>query len=238
MRTVDIDLGNSFVKWRSLGETEIHQQSVESLAEGWQCLWSDVGRVRLASVAKAEVTQALIDEVAARWQVTVELAKVESGVGGVQPAYQDCSRLGVDRWLAMLACRQLVSGGVCVVSAGSALTADWVAANGEHLGGFIAPGRGRMLRSLYCDVANVLNMPVDLAPQTSLGRSTEECVAGGIGVLMAGFINDVAERQLEAPIFIYGGDSHAMLRLCAQEHKSRVRLLNNPVLDGLVIALP
>lgn len=238
MRTVDIDLGNSFIKWRAFGDEAIYQQSVESLADGWQCTWSDIARVRLASVANAEVTDALCAEIAARWQIRIERACVAAGIGGVTPVYTDLSRLGVDRWLAMLACRQLASGPVCVVSAGSALTADWLAKDGRHLGGFIAPGRSRMLRSLFADVANVLISPDDLAPQTRLGVTTETCVAGGVGVLMSGFINDVAKRHLEAPIFMYGGDSQAMLSLCAQEHKSRVRLLNNPVLDGLVIALP
>lgn len=238
MRTVDIDLGNSFIKWRTFGDEAIYRQSVESLAHGWQCTWSDIARVRLASVANSSVTEALCAEVAARWQLSVECARVSTGIGGVKPVYKDLSRLGVDRWLAMLACKQMVSGPVCVVSAGSALTADWLTESGEHMGGFIAPGRARMLRSLFADVANVLSSPDDLAPQTALGVTTETCVAGGVGVLMSGFINDVAKRQLEAPIFMYGGDSHAMLSLCAQEHKSRVRLLNNPVLDGLVVALP
>lgn len=237
---VDVDIGNTNAKWRCEDEGRIYVQSTRSLLQGWQYNGVAITRVRVACVAGADVLQCFAAAVRERWGIDIEQARVQRNYAGLAVCYEDESRLGVDRWLAMLAAFKLVSDECVVVSAGSALTADWVTQDGQHLGGFIAPGRERMLTSLYGDVANVLLAP--RAPgellDITLGQSTETCVDGGVAVLLQGFINHVASRRLGARIILAGGDAQAMLSMCAQEHKFRVSLVSNPVLDGLAIALP
>ncbi|BCD96118.1 type III pantothenate kinase [Marinagarivorans cellulosilyticus] len=237
---VDVDIGNTNAKWRCQGDSRIYVQSTRSLPQAWQYSGAAITRVRVACVAGADVLQCFAAAVRERWGIDIELARVQRNYAGLAVCYEDVSRLGVDRWLAMLAAFKSVGDEFVAVSAGSALTADWVAQDGQHLGGFIAPGRERMLASLYGDVANVLLTPrvpgelLDIA----LGQSTETCVDGGVAVLLRGFINHVASRCLGARIILAGGDAQAMLTMCAQEHKFRVSLVSNPVLDGLAIALP
>ena len=237
---VDIDIGNTNAKWRCAGDGHVYSQPTSTLLNAWDCVEGEVSRVRIASVAGAEVLQSFVSEVRARWGLEVEVACVQRVCAGLTVCYDDVSRLGVDRWLAMLSAYRAIGSDCVVVSAGSAMTADWVASNGRHLGGFIAPGREKMMASLYQDVANVLRSPRSLsqAPSVSLGQSTEGCVDAGVAVLLQGFINHVASRHLGSPIILAGGDAHAMLSVCAQEHKSKVSLVSNPVLDGLAIALP
>ncbi|HEY7773583.1 MAG TPA: type III pantothenate kinase [Marinagarivorans sp.] len=236
---IDVDIGNSFAKWRLNGQSHIYRQASASLLDGWQCDLAHADRVRIANVAGEAVLASLLAEVCQRCSVVPEVARVAREMGGVEVCYQDEQRLGVDRWLAMLAAYRRVAGECVVVSAGSALTADWLDASGKHLGGFIAPGRQRMLNALFSDVANVLKTPAAAEqPDLRLGCTTEACVAGGVSVLLQGFINHVASRSLGAPIILTGGDARAMLSVCAQEHKSRVSLVSNAVMDGLAIALP
>ncbi len=237
---IDVDIGNSFVKWRMVGDTTVKRQPTASLIEGWQCELSEFGRVRVASVASRAVTQSFCQQVQERWCIVPEVAKVCSGIAGVIPCYTDISRLGVDRWLAMLAAYHLAGGACVAVTAGSALTADWVVADGLHVGGLIAPGRQKMLDVLHQGVANVLidAMVAPAMPALGLGRNTTDCVLQGVNTLLAGFMAQVLERDLTAPLFLAGGDANVLLNLCVPEHKTRILLIPNLVLDGLAIAMP
>ena len=61
-------------------------------------------------------------------------------VCGVKNAYRDPGRLGADRWMALIAASEMVSGNAIVIDAGSAITLDLLRADGQHLGGAILPG--------------------------------------------------------------------------------------------------
>ncbi len=59
---------------------------------------------------------------------------------GVTNGYDQPERLGVDRWLTLIAASQLIDGDCIVIDAGSAITVDLLRADGQHLGGAILPG--------------------------------------------------------------------------------------------------
>ncbi len=60
---------------------------------------------------------------------------------GITNGYNDPSKLGIDRWLAILgAATQFKGQNLCVFNCGTAITMDIVTANGEHQGGLIFPG--------------------------------------------------------------------------------------------------
>jgi pantothenate kinase type III len=74
---------------------------------------------------------------------------------GVRNAYPKHNKLGVDRWLAMLAAYHYYNAPVCIVSCGSALTLDIVDSQGQHLGGMIMPGLNLMQQALSRGTANL-----------------------------------------------------------------------------------
>lgn len=240
---VDIDAGNTRIKWRVAGENTVYFQPTES-ADASTCVPEalsalPVTRVRVACVAGEAVLEALSQQVLRCWGVRLEVAVVARGVGGIEPAYQDLSRLGVDRWLLMLAAYRQCQDACLVVSAGSALTADWLDAAGRHLGGYIAPGRKKMAHVLKWEVADVLRddlnaLQLSLAP----GASTEQCVAAGINAAAKGFIAEALARSEGIPVWVAGGDAQAIVALCGQSHKKYIRCCEYLVLDGLAIALP
>lgn len=68
---------------------------------------------------------------------------------GLAPGYHEPARLGVDRWLALVALRARGVLPSLVVDAGSALTVDCLTAEGRHEGGWIVPGLALAQRALF-----------------------------------------------------------------------------------------
>ncbi|MFC6980978.1 type III pantothenate kinase [Microbulbifer taiwanensis] len=104
---LEIDLGNTRGKWRLLGEDGVRGSlSTADLRDGklppeWAAL--NPQRVRAANVAGAAVGAALADGVREMFALPVEFARVEMQCAGVTCGYRNTARLGVDRWLAVLA---------------------------------------------------------------------------------------------------------------------------------------
>lgn len=209
-----IDLGNSAGKWLLLDAGGAERRGVlhgPPLAEQLAGCAKDVSAL-CASVASAAVEEALAAELKALG-VAVWFARTPAALGGLKNAYREPEKLGVDRWLAMLAAHQLSSTGVCVVDAGSALTIDFVTADGQHTGGFIIPGQRLMERALVSDTAKVRFDSI-AEPGLSPGCSTAEAVAHGILLAQCGAI-ELALRQApfdadDAVTYICGGGAGAI----------------------------
>jgi type III pantothenate kinase len=89
------------------------------------------------------------------WQIEAEFVISTPIAGGVRNAYPQPAKLGVDRWLAMIGAHALERGAVCIVSVGTAMTIDGVAADGRHLGGVIVPGPDLMITSLLKNTSDI-----------------------------------------------------------------------------------
>ena len=241
---LECDLGNTRCKWRVVCAGEVlqhgsftHQQpSADFLG------LSNIQRIRIASVAKADTLQQFIDRLAPL-NVDCEIAKTSSQVGAVINAYSDPSRLGVDRWLAILAAYNKVSGAVLILDAGSALTADLVDHAGVHLGGYILPGLRLMQQSLLSDTGSVrfdANRPFS---GVGFGESTLDAVQAGILSAQIGSILvaiDEAKRRIrrDFAILLTGGDAALLSDHLPGGLSEQIGLAPELVLDGLQWALP
>jgi type III pantothenate kinase len=85
---------------------------------------------------------------ASNWGVSPQFAKTRESELGVVNGYRPPERLGVDRWLGLLAARDLSKDPLLVVDCGTATTLDGMDAEGRHLGGVILPGLGLFRRCL------------------------------------------------------------------------------------------
>jgi type III pantothenate kinase len=196
---LQMDVGNSSAKWRLVQDGIIVARgkylpsdaaSVDSLLG---CS-STVEQIWISSVASPQAETGLSDTLTGRWGVQPWYARTQARTNGLINSYTDPARMGVDRWLAMLAARDLVEGRICVVDAGSALTIDIVDENGLHEGGYIIPGPALMERALLLDTDRVRfaeDATYDLAP----GKSTAEAVRHGIAVAQAGAVRMVLEQM-------------------------------------------
>lgn len=247
MPVLDIDVGNSFVKWRCgerrgrLLTAELQEQAFLRAVTGTAD--SSVGtttgdavvpaRVRLASVA----TPAQQDEIASwclqHWGVVAEVAETRARCAGLSNSYTEPQRMGVDRWLAMLAGYN-TEGACCVVDCGSAITVDFVDRQGQHLGGYIMPGAYLLKAGLMANTRRIG------APLTALdwrrltpGRCTDDAVDHGLALMLdalAARVVAACSEQLgeHAVLLITGGDAESFQRAAGQG-----KLEPDLVLDGL-----
>jgi len=194
---LQLDVGNSSAKWRliemSCGSPQavmergaIHLESRQGLSE-LQAAAEQASRVWLSSVADAQKNARLISRLSLPDGVQPWFASSTARFGDLINRYQNPSRMGVDRWLAMVAARHRTTQRCCIIDAGSALTIDWVSQTGQHEGGYIIPGPALMERALLLDTDKVR---FDEAPeyQLSPGVSTAEAVRHGIALAQAGAV--------------------------------------------------
>ena len=216
---LQLDVGNSSAKWRLLrGEVVLARGRYvpgdriarEALLESTQtldCIW-------ISSVASPEAEDELSRLLVARWGVQPWFARTPARSGDLVNSYADPSRMGVDRWLAMLGAWQRQPGRLCVVDAGSALTIDLVAPEGRHEGGYIIPGPALMERALLLDTDRV-RFAEDVDYRLSPGTSTAEAVRHGIAVAQAGALALVLQRAavMASELFFCGGGGELLMSL-------------------------
>ena len=106
---------------------------------------------------------------------------------GIKILYDDPRAVGADRIVDAVAVMQLYGGPACIVDFGTATTFDALTANGEYLGGAIAPGIGISADAL---VQRTSKLPqVDLQrPPAAIGRNTVHAMQSG---LLFGYVSMV-----------------------------------------------
>lgn len=220
---LDLDIGNTLSKWRLKDgdSSEIRSRGAVWTREEWKP-GADipdldvVESVRISSVARQAVLEQTVG-LLQREVKSVYVARSTPEAMGVVNGYEEPHRLGVDRWLGVLAGYQL-AGGCCAVDCGSAITIDFVLPGGRHLGGYILPGLRLMKESLQLGTHNVAIDPDSEAEELLLpGRRTVEAVNHGIYLAAVSAINriyaEVCDREAVAlPMLLTGGDAKVVAR--------------------------
>ena len=90
---------------------------------------------------------------------------VDTGVKtGVRIRYEDPRAVGADRIVDAAAVQQLYGGPACVVDFGTATTFDAISAEGDYLGGAIAPGIGIAAEALFPRTAKLPRVDLQRPP--------------------------------------------------------------------------
>jgi type III pantothenate kinase len=158
-----IDIGNTRIKWARFENAALQPQSAaphedwtaQSVVETVLQRGGRSDRVLVSNVAGARMADAVRTAVAQTWQIEAEFVTATTAAGGIRNAYPQPAKLGVDRWLAMIGAHALERGAVCIVSVGTAMTIDGIAADGRHLGGVIVPGPDLMVGSLLKNTSDI-----------------------------------------------------------------------------------
>ncbi len=239
---LDLDIGNSRCKWRLTGGQGRGVFSIAEFFAGdelpWGCDLIKVHRVRVCSVRSADENQLIALRLERKLQVAPEFATPCREVGGLLNGYVNPESLGVDRWLAMLGARIHASGPLIVADAGTALTVDCISADGQHLGGYILPGREQMLQALNQNTQRVRvdnsRNEVRLQP----GRDTASCVSAAATAAARGCVLAAAAAlPANSQLILCGGDAAWLAAACADVPLAQ-RLVADLVLDGLALSLP
>jgi type III pantothenate kinase len=99
---------------------------------------------------------------------------------GIIWAYSDLTRLGRDRMAAIMGARSMFpDSNLVVADAGTCLTVDYMASDGQHLGGFISPGYQMRLQAMHTFTNALPLINRNKLYQLFPGKSTEECMEAG-----------------------------------------------------------
>ena len=230
------DLGNTRLKCAplhadgSIGEAIALPHREEDVAAAMaQRLPSRIDVAYLASVAQPNLRVAVLDALASRCG-RISVARTQPRFDEVRIAYADPRKLGVDRFLALLGARARAGGPALVCGVGTALTIDLMDAQGQHIGGRIAPSPTLMREALH---ARAPQLPEAGGAYEDFARDTEDALASGCegaGVALVGQSVAAATALLgEAPaVLLHGGGSDALAR-----HLPNATEVATLVLEGL-----
>lgn len=220
------DLGNSRLKFAPLlggavGEAGAIAHDGSAFEPDWLQRLPDAFDVAgVASVAPPALAVQLLDALAARCR-RISIARTQAAMAGVRIAYAQPQRLGVDRFLALLAARARSAQPALVVGVGTAMTLDLLDASGRHVGGRIAPSPALMRAALH---ARAPVLPVDGGHYAEFAADTGDALASGCEGAALALVARSMEAAASLPggmpvLLLHGGGAPALLpRLDAAVH--------------------
>ncbi|WP_040259135.1 pantothenate kinase [Pseudomonas massiliensis] len=243
---LELDCGNTFIKWRLLSGAEVKSGGVagsdeELLTHLAASPSLRPSRCRLVSVRSEEETLALTNALKERFGIESLVAQPAVMQAGVSNGYEDYQRLGLDRWVAVLGAFRMANGACVVIDLGTAVTSDFVNARGSHLGGFICPGLSLMRNQLRTHTRRIRydDYSAEQAKSTlTPGRSTVEAVERGCVLMLRGFVQTQLDHARaywgdDFALFLTGGDA-----VYIADAYPEARVVPDLVFQGLAMACP
>lgn len=237
-----VDLGNSSIKWSmasEVGSTPASSFNWQdgSLASQLEHHWGPMSQPRTvwaAAVAPAKICTEFSAWAKRRWSLDVRFMQTTSSCNGVLCGYSNPSRLGVDRWAAIIAAHHRYPDGVCVVDCGTAVTIDAVGLNGQHLGGFILPGLQLMNHALRHNTA--IPDCSELPASGEWGTDTATAIFLGGRKAISALVEQSVERLQAAGVcdpglILTGGDRAEVAGMIELAHDK----IQDLVLEGLLL---
>ncbi len=241
-----IDVGNTRLKWALY---EAPRPGASLLAQGAEFLdhidrLSDTAWARLPTpsrmlgcVVAGDAVKRRVEEQMELWDVAPQWVVSSAQEAGLINGYDHPTRLGCDRWVAMIGARHhmLAQGParpLVVVMVGTAVTVEAIDAQGRFLGGLILPGHGIMLRALESGTAG-LHVPtgeVRLFP-----TNTSDALTSGGTYAIAGAVERMVQHVMahcgaEPACIMTGGAGWKM----APSMTRPFELADNLIFDGLL----
>lgn len=239
-KILDVDMGNSRIKWRHpSGWCGVIKN--EEFVAFCETEFGSLDRIRVACVAEDKFKVRVLRFLEEKYLCKPELALSESGCAGLVNKYKNPSVLGVDRWLACLAAwRESEKKAVLIIDAGSAITIDTVNDQSEFIGGYIIPGLEMMQKVL---MGNTGQIACGISTQfcdnyDRLPTSTNEAVQQGACLAVLAAVEHAIKQFLQqwpdGRVYFSGGNGAEIAQAAGITDCYR----QNLVLDGLAMALP
>ena len=119
---------------------------------------------------------------------------IEPGVKtGMPIRIENPLEVGADRLVNAVAAYERIGAACVVVDFGTGINFDAVSAEGEYLGGAIAPGLEVSLSALVERAARIPRIDLD-EPETAIGRSSRAAIQSGFVFGFAGLIDGIVRR--------------------------------------------
>ena len=251
------DVGNTRLKWAAV-------ESTQNPGAQQKKLWAYSGSISSKSLQSAEHRAELADYISKtlpkpavigfscvageealanlkslfpQWSdLEWQQLRGDSPYAGMRSLYQDSSKLGADRWAALIGARALSNKNSLIVSAGTATTIDLLGSNGVHYGGWILPGLALMQASLANNTAQL-----DLATRSGnhgFGTCTNDAIIGGCDAAQVGALLYAMQqaKEMNIPvekIWIDGGNAKVLAQEITQTNLPAKQMIE--VSEGLVL---
>ena len=246
MTLLALDIGNTRLKWALYERPGVDAQllahgvqfleNIETLSEGdWAHLKAPTHV--LGCVVAGDAVKRRVLEQLEPWDVNPQWVFATTQEAGLTNGYDHPTRLGADRWVAMIGARQrLLRQGLhqpCVlVMVGTAVTVEAIDASGHFLGGLILPGHGIMLRALESGTAG-LHVPT--GEVRTFPTNTSDALTSGGTFAIAGavqrMVDHLRQHTGQAPVcYMTGGAAWKM----APSLSVPFELVDNLIFDGLL----
>lgn len=235
-----IDIGNTRLKWAIANGLDIEsgipinnaELNRETLVLNWQGFQAP-NRIAIACVGVHRLLELVASIANELWpSISISIAQSEAENFGIRNAYQEPAKLGMDRWLSMIAGYHLYRKALCIVGCGTAITVDCVDSTGQHLGGLICPGLRLMRSALTTGTANL--KPVVTEHPKGLATFTDAAISNGTLAAAGGLVEQVLKNYPEDfQLLLTGGDAD----LVAAQIDRKVIIQPDLVLIGLAVML-
>lgn len=151
----------------------------------------------------------------------------------IRIGYSNPSTLGSDRIAAVMGAYAEHPGkNSLIIDAGTAITYDFLSADGVFHGGNIAPGKQMRFKALH-EFTDKLPLINEKGETPVTGTHTETAIRGGVmrGIVyeITGYIEQYKEKYSDLLVFLTGGDA----KLFEDKLKNRIFADNFLVLKGL-----
>jgi type III pantothenate kinase len=248
MAFLAIDIGNTRLKWSLydaarpgaslLAHGAEFLDHIERLAEGpWAELTAPASMLGCA-VAGDAVRRRAEEQVVERFDCSPRWVVSSAAEAGIVNGYDHPTRLGADRWVAMIGARhRMLAEGparpMVVVMIGTAVTVEAVDAYGKFLGGLILPGHGIMLRALESGTAG-LHVPTGEVRE--FPTNTSDALTSGGTYAIAGAVERMVQHVrahcgAEPACYMTGGAGWKM----APSMNGNFELVDSLIMDGLLV---
>lgn len=247
MTFLAVDVGNTRLKWALYGAA---RPGAALLAHGAEFLenidhlpereWAALPRPSqmLGCIVAADAVRRRVEgHLGELWDLSAQWVVPGLSEAGLTNGYDHPSRLGADRWVAMIGAwhRVLASGPprpLVVVMVGTAVTVEAVDAGGRFLGGFILPGHGIMLRALESGTAG-LHVPT--GDVREFPTNTSDALTSGGTYAIAGAVERMVQHVrehcgAEPACIMTGGAGWKM----APSMSVKFELVDSLIFDGLL----
>ncbi len=242
-----IDVGNTRLKWalyeqarpgaplRANGAEFL--ENIDKLVDGaWRALPAPTQMLGCAVAADA-IKLRVAEQMEELWDVAPRWIHASASEGDLVNGYDHPTRLGADRWVAMVGARhRMLAAGpvrpVVVVMVGTAVTVEAISAEGRFLGGFILPGHGIMLRALESGTAG-LHVPT--GEVRDFPTNTSDALTSGGTFAIAGAVERMVQHVrrhcgAEPVVYMTGGAGWKMAPFLSVS----CELVESLIFDGLL----
>ena len=235
-----IDIGNTRIKWQHRDDKNIIASNSISVEEFMDLDFSSIEPIEKIIVSNVNHSVVLdkIREILAAFKCPIIEASTDSNEYLVND-YEDTKTLGVDRWMAAMGAWKLYQRPLLIINAGTAITIDLIDLDqkdkAHFRGGMILPGIAISLGILNNNT-NLIDTEIGKSKYPSL--NTKDAVTTGIMTSIQGAVNLVCRNLPSSlPILLTGGDANLIFEQAEKDWKSRIKLEDDLIFEGLMFYL-